>query len=122
MLQSSKESKNKALGCTRRGTRNQRAATYWENNELEKHHAYLIFTSGRFTENHEASADKVRPVDKKYFFVRAKIDEDLRNAMYDQGLESYTDEQEHEKQLKIRKDCLEHLKDVDSNLVDVLLD
>ena len=41
--------------------------------------------------------------------------------MYDQGLESYTDEQEHEKQLKIRKDCLEHLKDVDSNLVDFYL-
>ena len=41
--------------------------------------------------------------------------------MFDQGLESFTDQQEHKELLKIRKDCMENLKGVERNLVDVYL-
>ena len=89
--------------------------------ELDKFDAYLIFASGRFTENDSKLADKVHSIGKTFFFVRAKIDVDLRNAAHDQGLTSFTDEQEHKELLKIRKDCLKHLKGTESNLVDVYL-
>ena len=88
--------------------------------ELDKFDAYLIFASGRFTENDGKLADKVHSIGKTFFFVRAKIDVDLRNAAHDQGLTSFTDE--HKELLKIRKDCLKHLKGTESNLGGRLLD
>ena len=103
------------------GTRNERVATYWEKMELHKCDAYLIFANGRFTENVGTLADKVHSVGKKFFVIRAEIDVDLCNAMHEQGLKSFTDEQEHKELLKIRKDCLANLKGVERNLVDVYL-
>ena len=71
--------------------------------ELDKFDAYLIFASGRFTENDSKLADKVHSIGKTFFFVRAKIDVDLRNAAHDQGLTSFTDEQEHKELLRARR-------------------
>ena len=99
----------------------QRFATYWEKMELDKCDAYLIFANGRFTENDGALADKVHSVGKTFFFIRTKIDLDLRNATHDQGLASFTDEQEHKELLRIRKYYLINLKGVESNLEDVYL-
>ena len=75
-------------------TKTQGAATYWENMKLDKCDGYLIFASGRFTENDGKLADKVR---------------------------QFTIVDCHWELLKIRKDCLENLKGVESNLVDVYL-
>ena len=126
------------------GSKTQGAATYWEKMELDKCDAYLIFTSCRFSENDGILANKVHSVGKKFFFVRAKIDVDLNNAAYDQGLKPLADKQEHkeplnddaasnqgsqtmtkekerEELLKIREDCLKNLKGVEGNLVEVYL-
>ena len=112
--------------------------------ELDKCDAYLIFTSCRFTENDSKLANKVHSIGKKFFFVRAKIDVDLDNAAYDQGLKPLADKQEHkeplnddaafnqgsktmtkekerEELLKIRKDCLKNLEGMEGNLVEVYL-
>ena len=89
--------------------------------ELDKCDAYLIFANGRFTENDGALADKVHSVGKTFFFIRTKIDLDLRNATHYQGLASFTDEQEHKELLRIRKYYLINLKGVESNLEDVYL-
>ena len=103
------------------GTRKQKAETYWTKMELDKFHAYLIFANGRFSEGDGELADKVHSVGKKFFFVRAKIDMDISNAAHDQGLGSFTAEQEQKELDKIRQDCLQNLKGANSNLVDVYL-
>ena len=46
--------------------------------ELEEYDTFLIFTAGRFTENALKLAKKIRSVDKKFLFIRIKIDEDVR--------------------------------------------
>ena len=52
--------------------------TYCQKVELEKYHTFLIFTAGRFTENDLKLAKKIRSIDKNFFFIRTKIDENVR--------------------------------------------
>ena len=47
---------------------------------LDQYDAFLILSSGRFTDNDLQLATKVRSMDKKFFFVRTKIDESVRNG------------------------------------------
>lgn len=84
------------------GTATQKAAEYWDKmTQKRKYDAYLIFANGRFTENAGYLAAKVHTAGKMFFFVRAKIDLDLSNAIHDQGLKSFTSEQEQDELLKI---------------------
>lgn len=89
--------------------------TYCEKTELEKYHTFLIFTASRFTENDLNLAKKVRSIDKKFFFVRTQIDENVRaerrKRSFDEGAML----------TKIRRDCLKSLGDLLSNEQDIFL-
>ena len=52
--------------------------TYCNKVQLEKYHTYLIFTASRFLVNDLKLAEKVRLMKKKFFFIRTKIDENIR--------------------------------------------
>lgn len=52
--------------------------TYCETVKLEKYDTFLIFSAGRFTENDLKLARKIRSVNKMFFFIRSKIDENVR--------------------------------------------
>ncbi|KAL9953047.1 hypothetical protein ACROYT_G040398 [Oculina patagonica] len=52
--------------------------TYCKEVKLEELHAFLIFTSTRFTDNDSQLAKKIEMMDKKFFFIRAKIDQDVQ--------------------------------------------
>lgn len=52
--------------------------TYCKKVPLEKYHAFLIFTKGRFSEYDKQLAQKIRLMNKSFFFIRTKIDEDVR--------------------------------------------
>lgn len=52
--------------------------TYCKKVPLEKYHAFLIFTKDRFTENDKQLARKIGSMNKSFFFIRTKIDENAR--------------------------------------------
>ena len=60
------------------GTPNYPVETYCEQVQLERYHTFLIFTATRFTQNDLKLAEKIRSIDKKFFFIRTKIDENVR--------------------------------------------
>lgn len=79
---------------------------------------YIIISSSRFTELDVFLARKVQDLEKKFYFIRSKIDYDLRNEKMDYPL-TY---QEETVLSKIREDCvvnLNHLllKPIDSSKV-----
>jgi len=80
--------------------------TYCQKVELEKYHAFLIFTASRFTENDLELARKIKSFDKKFFFIRTKIDENVRAEKRKRAF------QEDAVLEKIRRDCLENLGDL----------
>ena len=81
--------------------------TYYQKVELEKYDAFLIFTADRFTENDLALARKISiSFNKKFFFIRTKIDIDVTNEMRKQ---SFNEDAVLE---KIRRHCLENLGDL----------
>lgn len=89
--------------------------TYCEKVQLEKYHTYLIFTATRFTKHDLELAKKVRSIDKKFFFIRTKIDESVRaerrKRSFDEGAML----------TKIRRNCLESLGDLLSDEQDIFL-
>ena len=88
---------------------------YCKTVELEKYHAFLIFSATRFTENDFKLAKKVRSIEKKFFFIRTKIDNDVRSEKRKRSF--------NEKALleKIRRDCAENLNNLLSNEQDIFL-
>ena len=89
--------------------------TYCKEVELEKYHAFLIFTASRFTENDLNLAKKIRSVEKKFFLIRTKIDNDARS---EKRKRSFNERAMLE---KIRRDCAENLSDLLSNEEDIFL-
>ena len=51
---------------------------YCDQVQIDKYHAFLIFTDTRFRENDIKLAEKISSIDKKFFFIRTKIDENVR--------------------------------------------
>ena len=88
---------------------------YCKTVELEKYHAFLIFSATRFTENDFKLAKKVRSIEKKFFFIRTKIDNDVRSEKRKRSF--------NEKALleQIRRDCAENLNNLLSNEQDIFL-
>ena len=80
--------------------------TYCQKVELEKFHAFLIFTASRFTENNLKLAKKVRSIEKKFFFIRTKIDENVQAEMRKRSFN------EDAMLGKIRRNCVENLGDL----------
>ncbi|XP_068701925.1 interferon-inducible GTPase 5-like [Montipora foliosa] len=89
--------------------------TYVQKVELEKYHAFLIFTATRFTENDRKLAVKIRAMQKKFFFIRTKIDENVRAESRKRSFD------ENAMLATIRRDCLENLGDLLSQEEDLFL-
>ena len=53
---------------------------YCRNVPLDTYDTYLIFTNNRLTADDLKLAERIRSTGKKFFFVRAKIDQDVENA------------------------------------------
>ena len=89
--------------------------TYCEKVQLEKYHTYLIFTATRFTTNDLELAKKVRSIDKKFFFIRTKIDENVRAESRKRSFD------EKLMLAKIRCNCRESLGDLLTDEQDIFL-
>ena len=89
--------------------------TYCKEVELEKCHAFLIFTASRFTENDLNLAKKIRSIKKTFFLIRTKIDSDDRS---EKRKRSFNERAFLE---KIRRDCAENLSGFLSNEQDIFL-
>ena len=73
--------------------------------KLERYHAFLIFTASRFTKNDLDLARKIsKSFDKKFFFIRTKIDIDVKNEKRKSPFN------EDEVLKKIRRECSNNLR------------
>ncbi|XP_039178564.1 interferon-inducible GTPase 5-like isoform X1 [Crotalus tigris] len=61
------------------GTPKFRAAEYMKKVQFERYDVFLIFTSDRFTENDALLAKEIKRMRKKCYYVRARIDESIKN-------------------------------------------
>ena len=89
--------------------------TYCDKVQLEKYHTYLIFTATRFTKHDLDLAKKIRSIDKKFFFIRTKIDESVRAEKRKRSFD------EEAMLTKIRRNCLESLGDLLTDEQDIFL-
>ena len=62
------------------GTDNFPAKTYFQDLKLNEYDTFLILTNTRFTEDDIELARQINEQGKKYFFIRSKIDQDVRSA------------------------------------------
>jgi hypothetical protein len=71
---------------------------------IEAYDTFLIIAAGRFTQYDIELAEKVKSMGKSFFFVRTKIDNDMRSERRKKGFNE-------EKMLKtIRVDCVKSLQ------------
>ncbi|XP_046843675.1 uncharacterized protein LOC124437787 isoform X1 [Xenia sp. Carnegie-2017] len=85
---------------------------------LEKYDAFLIFCKTRFTSHDKELAEKVSSELKKpFFFIRTNVDYDVKNAKEDEG-ENIDEESVLE---RMRKDCLQNLKDLIDDKNDIYM-
>ena len=100
------------------GTPNFPVDTYCDQVQIDKYHAFLIFTDTRFRENDLNLAEKISSIDKKFFFIRTKIDENVRAEKRSKPPGSFNEEA----MLKeIRADCSKNLGHLQSNTKDIFL-
>ena len=89
--------------------------TYVQKVQLEKYHAFLVVTTSRFTKNDSLLAEKIRSMKKSFFFVRCKIDVDVKNESRKQS------SKEEATLMKVRRSCSKNLGDLLSNQEDIFL-
>ena len=98
------------------GTRNYpNMATYCEKVDLEKFNAFLILTAIRFTEHDFELAKKIKSINKNFFLIRTKIDENVRAGSRMRSFDEKAMLQE------IRSDSAENLGDLLSDERDIFL-
>ena len=90
-------------------------ATYCEKVELEKFNAFLILTAIRFTKNDLELAAKIKSINKNFFLIRTKIDENVRAGSRMRSFDEKAMLQE------IRSDSAENLGDLLSDKRDIFL-
>ena len=100
------------------GTNNFPAKTYFQDVKLDEYDTFVIFTHTRFTEDDLKLARDITSHGKKYFFVRAKIDQDVRSAKRSSRPESFN---EADALAKIRSKCSGKLGDPLSNVEKIFL-
>ena len=89
--------------------------TYSEKVGLEYYDAFLIFTTGRLTQNQFDLAKKVKSIGKSFFLIRNKIDHDCRS---EKRKRAYNEE----KMLKeIRKHCMRNVEGLISSENEIFL-
>ncbi|XP_068723145.1 interferon-inducible GTPase 1-like [Montipora capricornis] len=89
--------------------------TYVQKVQLDKYHAFLILTAARFTENDLLLAKTVKSIEKSFFCIRTKIDENVRAESRKKSFN------EEAMLTKIRRNCLENLSDLLRDEKDVFL-
>ena len=90
-------------------------ATYCEKVELEKFDAFLILTGGRFTDHELKLAEKIKSINKNFFLIRTKIDENVRGERRKRSFN------EDAMLQKIRSDYAEKLGNLLSDVPDIFL-
>uniref|UniRef100_A0A3Q0S178 IRG-type G domain-containing protein n=1 Tax=Amphilophus citrinellus TaxID=61819 RepID=A0A3Q0S178_AMPCI len=80
------------------------ANEYLKRVEFEKFDFFIIISATRFKENDVKLAKKIQKMKKKFYFVRSKIDNDIRAAERMKGFN------EEESLTQMREDCVKGLK------------
>jgi hypothetical protein len=91
--------------------------TYLNEMRFERFDLILIISENRFTEDDLWLANTLRTKNKNFFFVRSKIDNDLRSAKRDYPKTF----EEMNEMTKIRNSCIEHLTPIVGNVETVYL-
>ena len=99
------------------GTPNYPKETYWEKLELKKYDTFIIFAYCRFTENALYLAKKIRSENKKFFFVRIKIDADVEAEQ----LRLRASFKEESVLSEIRQNCYDNLEGLVDDKQDIFL-
>ena len=97
------------------GTPNYPKDTYWKKVGMERYDIFLIFSQCRFTENDLELARKIRSKDKRFFFIRTRIDIDIENEKRKKLFNKGTVLQ------KIRRNCFWNLKGLLESSNDIFL-
>ena len=100
------------------GTQKFPVETYCDQVQIDKYHAFLIITDTRFRENDFKLAEKINSINKKFFFIRSKIDENVRGEKRSKPPGSFNEDDMLE---EIRADCSKNLGDLMSNKEDIFL-
>ena len=100
------------------GTPNFPADTYIDQVGIDGYDAFLIFTDYRFRENDLKLAEKISSIGKRFFFIRTKIDENVRAEKRSNPPGSFNEDVMLE---KIRADCSENLVHLQSNSEGIFL-
>ncbi|XP_031166508.2 interferon-inducible GTPase 5-like [Sander lucioperca] len=88
------------------GTPNFPADEYLKKVKFKRFDLFIIISADRFTENDVKLAEEIQKMKKKFYFVRSKIENNIRDQKRDQGSEF-----NEEKTLKdIREECIQGLK------------
>uniref|UniRef100_A0A3B4BG16 IRG-type G domain-containing protein n=1 Tax=Periophthalmus magnuspinnatus TaxID=409849 RepID=A0A3B4BG16_9GOBI len=90
------------------GTPNFKADQYLEKVEFEKYDFFLIISNTRFKENDAKLAHEIQKMNKKFYFIRSKIDQDIQNEKRDKKVFN-----ERETLSLIRNNCVEGLKQLE---------
>uniref|UniRef100_A0A8C5PW16 IRG-type G domain-containing protein n=1 Tax=Leptobrachium leishanense TaxID=445787 RepID=A0A8C5PW16_9ANUR len=80
---------------------------YYEKVHFEKYDFFIILASERFRESHIDVAKRIQAMNKRFYFVRSKIDQDLFNAKRSKP-RAYNEETILQ---TIRNDCVQKLED-----------
>ena len=75
---------------------------------MDTYDTFLIFTETRFRKDVSVLVDTISSIDKKFFFVRSKIDQDVENEKFSKAPGSFC---EADMLVKMRLECLETLGD-----------
>ncbi|KAJ3583505.1 hypothetical protein NHX12_017167, partial [Muraenolepis orangiensis] len=86
------------------GTLNFTADQYLKHVKLKKFDFFIIISAGRFRENHAKLAQEINKMGKRFYFIRTKIDSDLRNEKRKRKYNQENTLQE------IREDCIQGLE------------
>ncbi|XP_067386177.1 interferon-inducible GTPase 5-like [Emydura macquarii macquarii] len=80
--------------------------TYLQQVNFKHYDFFVIIASERFKYTHAALAREIERMGKKFYFVRSKVDEDLRNEKRDHP-KTFSEERVLQ---RLRMDCREHLQ------------
>ena len=100
------------------GTPNFPVDTYCDLVGIDQFDAFLIFTDTRFRANDLKLAEKISSIDKTFFFIRTKIDENVRAERRSKPPGSFNEEAMLE---EIRADCSKNLRPLQSNTEGIFL-
>lgn len=90
------------------GTPKFKARTYLRKMQFKVYDFFIIISSERFKENDIMLAKEIKKRKKLFYFVRSKIDNDIRSEETKKGFNR------EETLSQIRINCLENLKDIDN--------